>query len=279
MFKRSSYLALCFAACVVVMGLLAGCGGNLAPATPTATIIPLVPTEPVPTATEVETEVESTPTQEASTPTAVDTPEPTATVAMPAEETETPEAPSTPTRDPFAVGTPSIPSSDAEQVIKERATEAIEALKNKDMAKLASLVHPDKGVGFAPYSYIDDTNLTLTREELENALTDSTIRTWGAYDGTGDPMALTFAEYFDKFIYNHDFAAAPNINYNQFKGHGNSINNVFAVYPEAVVVEYHFPGFDPQYEGMDWQALYLVFEKHTDGNWYLVHINHAQWTI
>jgi hypothetical protein len=169
--------------------------------------------------------------------------------------------------------------ADAEAALAGRESEAIEALKNKDMQKLSTLVHPEKGIGFAPYQYIDETNLTLTREEIAGGLTDESVRHWGSYDGTGEPMDMTFEKYYDTFVYNHDFAAAPNISYNQFKGHGNSINNMFVVYPQAIGVEYHFPGFDPQYEGMDWNALYLVFEKHTDGNWYMVHISHGQWTI
>jgi hypothetical protein len=184
-----------------------------------------------------------------------------------------------PTRVPVGEGTPSIPPTEAAQVIKDRAAQAIEALKNKDMQSLAALVHPEKGLSFSPYGYIDDTNLTLTRDQLVGALTDPATRTWGAYDGTGDPINLTFAAYYDRFIYSKDFAAAPDISYNQFKGHGNTTNNILTVYPEGIAVEYHFPGFDPQFEGMDWQSLYLVFIKHTDGNWYLVHIAHGQWTI
>jgi hypothetical protein len=37
-------------------------------------------------------------------------------------------------------------------------------------------------------------------------------------------------------------------------------------------------GFDPEYEGMDWRSLRLVFEKKND-IWYLVGIIHDQWTI
>ncbi|MDQ5823841.1 MAG: hypothetical protein M3441_06450 [Chloroflexota bacterium] len=266
----------------VLLLLLAGCGSNTAtvPATNTPTAASpttaasaiTVPTEePQPTATSVqmETPVPVTPT-EAVVPT-----------EGPATPTAEPVSEPSPTLEPPLPmeGQPSMAPAQAEATIGGRASEAIEALKNKDMQALSDLVHPEKGVGFAPYQYIDETNLTLTREEIAGALADDTVRHWGAFDGTGDPMDMTFAEYYDRFIYNHDFAAAPNISYNQFKGHGNSINNMFVVYPEAIGVEYHFPGFDPQYEGMDWNALYLVFEKHTDGNWYLVHITHGQWTI
>jgi hypothetical protein len=42
---------------------------------------------------------------------------------------------------------------------------------------------------------------------------------------------------------------------------GNMINNIEDAYSEAVSVEYHFPGFDPKYEGMDWESLKLVLSK------------------
>jgi (p)ppGpp synthase/HD superfamily hydrolase len=44
------------------------------------------------------------------------------------------------------------------------------------------------------------------------------------------------------------------------------------------MVEYHFSGFDPKYEGMDWRSLRLVFEE-KDNIWHLVGIIHDQWTI
>lgn len=272
----------------VLLLLLAGCGSNTA--TVPATNTPTAASPTVAASATTEPMVDASPTAEPT-----EEPQPTATTVetvapTPSEVPPATEVPATPTLEPVSEpsptfeplpneGQPSMSPAEAEAALEGRESEAIEALKNKDMQALSDLVHPEKGVGFAPYQYIDETNLTLTREELAGALADNTVRHWGAFDGSGDPMDMTFEEYYDRFIYNHDFSTAPNISYNQFKGHGNSINNMFVVYPEAIGVEYHFPGFDPQYEGMDWNALYLVYEKHTDGNWYLVHISHGQWTI
>ncbi len=277
MLRQSNSLMLSLAACVIMLALLAGCGGNAAQATPVvpaATNTVAVPTTPAETATSLPTE-EATAPVEVSTPTA----EATATTQAATETPETAQETPTPTMEPVGEGTPSIHPSDAKHVIELRAREAVGVLKNRDMAGLAALVHPEKGLGFAPYTYIDETNQTLTREEVAAALTEEAPRHWGTFDGTGDDIDMTFEEYYDRFVYNHDFATAPNISYNEFKGHGNMFNNIFEVYPNAIAVEYHYPGFDPQFEGMDWNALYLVFEKHTDGNWYLVHIAHGQWTI
>jgi hypothetical protein len=44
-----------------------------------------------------------------------------------------------------------------------------------------------------------------------------------------------------------------------------------------MIVEYYFPGFDPQYGGMDWRSLRLVFSDH-GGTWYLAGIIHDEWT-
>ena len=49
-------------------------------------------------------------------------------------------------------------------------------------------------------------------------------------------------------------------------------------YQSAVVVEFYFPGFDPQYAGMDWRSLRLVFMQQ-GSDWFLVGIIHDQWTI
>ncbi|WP_025690362.1 stalk domain-containing protein [Paenibacillus zanthoxyli] len=167
----------------------------------------------------------------------------------------------------------------AKSVIAERAAAAVQALKTKDWAALSSMVHSTRGVRFSPYGYVDTAkDIVRSRSEIAAAGADGTVRTWGAYDGTGDPIKLTFAQYYDKFIYSADFADAPEMGYNQTIGTGNSLNNARNVYPDAILVEYHYDGFDPQYDGMDWQSLRLVFVKE-GGQWMLVGIIHDQWTI
>ncbi|MFC7680891.1 hypothetical protein [Paenibacillus sp. GCM10028914] len=48
--------------------------------------------------------------------------------------------------------------------------------------------------------------------------------------------------------------------------------------PEAVIIEYHFDGFNPEYAGMDWKSLRLVFRLE-EGSWRLSGIIHDEWTI
>lgn len=171
--------------------------------------------------------------------------------------------------------------ADAKKAIEQRAKETIQVLKEKDMAKLAALIHPKKGVQFSPYSHINvSSDIKVMGSGLAALWVNTATTHWGEYDGSGDPIDLTFPDYWDKFVYNQDFAAAPQISYNVILGKGNMINNVFSIYPTStfITVEYHFPGFDPQYQGMDWTSLRLVFEN-SGGSWYLVAIVHDQHTM
>ncbi len=106
---------------------------------------------------------------------------------------------------------------------------------------------------------------------------NQTVYHWGDYDGSGLPIDLTPGEYYNRFIYDRDFANPEEISYNRIIGQGNTINNTFEMYPEAIIVEYHFSG-TPEYAGMDWRSLRLAFEE-KDNIWYLVGIIHDEWTI
>ncbi|HHW22060.1 MAG TPA: hypothetical protein GXX26_04145 [Clostridiaceae bacterium] len=164
-------------------------------------------------------------------------------------------------------------------IIEKRANDVLTAIKDFDMEKLAEFIHPDKGVRFSPYGFVDvDNDLVFTADEVKNLASDSKIYLWGHYDGSGDPIGLSFQDYYRKFIYDVDFINAEKTGYNQVLGHGNALNNSFEVYKNSIIVEYHFSGIDPKYEGMDWRSLRLAFEKKNDV-WYLVGIIHDQWTI
>ncbi|HWI66321.1 MAG TPA: hypothetical protein VNT75_31190 [Symbiobacteriaceae bacterium] len=173
---------------------------------------------------------------------------------------------------------PTTPA-EVEKALGARAREAVEVLKSKDMEKLAALVHPEKGVRFTPYSNVDkQKDLVFKAGELKGAWVNKRLYLWGNYDGSGDPINLGFADYYAKFVYDVDFASAPKIGWNESIGQGNSLDNWRTAYPEGAMVEFHFPGFNSKYAGMDWRSLRLVFEQ-TGNQWYLVGIIHAQWTI
>jgi hypothetical protein len=168
-----------------------------------------------------------------------------------------------------------------DEAVAARAARAIMALKERDLDALAGLVHPDKGVRFSPYAYVrvgPEGDLVFGAAEIPGLLADPTVYRWGAFDGSGEPIELTFAAYYDRFVYDVDFARPDVVGLDETIGQGNTINNIAEVYPEGVTVEYHFEGFDPQYDGLDWRSLRLVFEAR-GGTWYLVGIVHDEWTI
>jgi hypothetical protein len=145
---------------------------------------------------------------------------------------------------------------------------------------LEQLVHPVKGVQFTPYPYIDTSqDVRVEASTLASMWKDVKKKTWGQYADSGEPIELTFVEYYQKFVYDHDYAQAPKIGYNKIISKSNSTNNLFVVYPkdQYVTVEYHFDGFDQKLEGQEWASLRLVFEN-TDNNWYLVAVTHDQGT-
>jgi hypothetical protein len=179
----------------------------------------------------------------------------------------------------MVLGNLPLTPAQAQQAISGRAAQAIAALKNQNMAALSALAHPALGVRFSPYTYVHvGTDLVFPASWLTGAFADSTVYTWGIHDGSGLPIQLTFSQYYAQFIYDHDYQNAPDVSYNVVWQRGNMINNTLEAYPGTAWVEYHFPGFDPQYGGMDWKSLRLVFAQQSNV-WYLIGIIHDQWTI
>lgn len=159
------------------------------------------------------------------------------------------------------------------------ARNVLQVIKDKDMHALSTFVHPSEGVRFTPYGYVDKkSDKVLKAADIVVLPADTKVYTWGSYDGTGFPIKLDFASYYDQFIYDEDFMNPDIIGNNVAIGTGNTINNIDTAYPNGQFVEFYFKGFDKQYAGIDWRSLTLVFED-VAGTWYLVGIAHGEWTI
>jgi hypothetical protein len=202
-------------------------------------------------------------------------PAPTSTLAPAPSATEAVGIPVV-TATPPAAPTPTLTAD--EQAVKALADQAIQALKKGDMETLAGLIDPAKGVRFSPYAFVNEEDRRYLPNPLKRAFNDPQKYLWGHFDGSGEPIEMTFKQYYERFVYSQDFANAPQVGVNQSFSQGNTINNLADFYPGAIFVEYYFPGFDEQYAGMDWKALRLVFQKLED-QWRLVGIIHDQWTI
>ncbi|MDD4715122.1 MAG: hypothetical protein PHT34_01015 [Oscillospiraceae bacterium] len=180
------------------------------------------------------------------------------------------------------VGTPEAPASPNLSLNTSKvkfACDVLEAIKARDYPALAHMIHPEKGVVFTPYSSVDLTaNLKFTRTQIGALAGNSQTYVWGVYDGAGNPIKMTMSEYFEKFVFNTDYTAAPVIGVNKIIQSGNSLENVQKVFPTAQFVEFHYPSLDPEKEGMDWCSLKVVFESYQN-TYKVVALIHSQWTI
>lgn len=155
----------------------------------------------------------------------------------------------------------------------------VQALHDQDIESIALLVHPTKGVRFSPYSYVNsEEDIVFMPNELLNAWNSTTVYIWGIFDGKGNPIEKTFIEYYDRFIYDEPYLYADEVVKNERLGPGSSLDNSSDIYPGATIIEYHFPGIDPDFAGMDWRSLRIVLEEE-QGYWHLVGIIHDEWTI
>ncbi|MBF0492204.1 MAG: hypothetical protein HQM15_05435 [Deltaproteobacteria bacterium] len=166
----------------------------------------------------------------------------------------------------------------AKDIISKTSREVILAVKSNNFKKFSQFIHPSKGVRISLDAYVLlDQDLVFSSAQFAKLNLDKKKYMFGYADGSGDPIRLTLAQYFQKRLYAHDFSNAPQVGYNQTLGHGNSIDNAFKIYPKAILVEYYFPGLDPKADGMDWVSRRFIFEEY-QGKWYLTAIIHDQWT-
>ena len=198
------------------------------------------------------------------------------TACSPQEPLKTPvPQQSTSQPSPSATLTPTKP---ALLTLEESAQAVVNALSVRDLETVAEFVHPERGVRLSPYTYVQDDHQVFLPNELPGLAGFAQVLLWGNYDGSGDPIELTFDEYYARFLYSADFANPEAMAVNKELGHSSMINNIADYYPGSSFVEYHFSGFEEEYGGMDWVSLRLVFIQE-DGVWFLVGLVNDRWTI
>ncbi|MBB6733033.1 hypothetical protein [Cohnella zeiphila] len=168
--------------------------------------------------------------------------------------------------------------SEEKSALHDAAKDVVEALRDRDLKRLAGWIDGERGLRFSPYAHLDAKSGLVFKAGQLPSFRDADKLEWGVYDGSGEPISLTFRDYFEKFVYDQDFADAPDMNENKLKGKGNSAYNGQEVYPGSSFVEFHYPGFDDKLEGQDWESLILTFVP-SGRDWRLCAVTHAQWTI
>jgi hypothetical protein len=167
----------------------------------------------------------------------------------------------------------------SDNVVLQVARQTLEAFNAQDGTKLASLVHPKKGVRFSPSAYVDITSdVVFSRTQIEKFWTDKKNYTWGFADGTGNPINMTPSQYCREYIMDRDFLNPSSISINNDRAFGNTNNNATLVYPNGTRVEYYIEPSMRDTPELDWAALRLVFERSGD-SWFLIAVIHDEWTI
>lgn len=174
------------------------------------------------------------------------------------------------------------PLTARDSALLKHAEKLLPLLKNNDFRELANYVHPDSGLFFSAFAnVVKDGGARLSVADLRNPATPSRIVNWGAFDYKDSSQYVSINTYFDNEVYDVDFINAPIKSVNQFHEKGTDINNIKEAFPGADFVEFHFPGFEPQYEGLDFRSLRLVFRyivKNGIDTPYLTGIVHDRWT-
>lgn len=159
------------------------------------------------------------------------------------------------------------------------STQILSIIKTENYKKLASFIHPQLGIRFVPYTYIDTTeSIVLTSKEFTRIIVQNKRIDWKSnWDPDMELELLTVKEFFKKFVYDADFLKAPVISINKFHNPATDLNNIEEIYPNCDVVECYFPGFDEKLDGMDFKILRLVFGTYKKDH-FLVAIVHSEWT-
>jgi len=151
-------------------------------------------------------------------------------------------------------------------------------IKDDDFAALSHVIHPEFGVVFSPCATINlSTNRRFNAEQIASLDNDTSVYVWGVYNGSGEPIELTPADYFIQFIPAANHIDAPIIGINQIVRSGNALENITDIFPNAKFIDFHVPGGEPV-EEFDWSSLRLGFEEY-NGDLRLVAIVYTTWTV
>ncbi len=155
----------------------------------------------------------------------------------------------------------------AEEIISEKTSIVIKAIKFKNFRTLKKFIHPKKGLRLSPYPYIMLRDKIIKKNDITRLYRNGEIFTWGV-DNNLAPIELSFAEYYEQYLYSDDFANYDELWFNPINKDSNIIDNTRQSFPRGIFVEYHiFDNFidnKPRYLSL----IKLVFEEYR-GHWYL----------
>jgi hypothetical protein len=160
------------------------------------------------------------------------------------------------------------PVDATETIVRAQSAEIVRHFMDKDMTHMIRHVHPKHGVRFTPYPNFTQSDQVFTPQQVLNLFQDGRAYSWGRVGGTGDPIKMTFPQYYKRFVYARDFSQAPVVTYNTVAKGGMFGNNSATFFPGSKFIDYYWPGTDASNE-TDWRTLRMVFMPWQD-NWLLV---------
>jgi hypothetical protein len=172
--------------------------------------------------------------------------------------------------------------SASDREVLDLATETARILKARDWGALGAIVHPERGLTFSPWGFVDvERCVKLGAGDVKSPGFDGRVRTWGDYP-SDEPINLSFAEYYNLFVFDRDYTNAAQIGVNCIVRSGGFENNLYVFGNGGAFAELHVPGTgaDADY---NWASLRLVFAwfdgdgAHESGL-YLVGIVHDGWS-
>jgi hypothetical protein len=164
-----------------------------------------------------------------------------------------------------------------EVALKKTNDEVLQALKVGYYDIFANYIHPQKGVRFSMYAFVNkNEDKQFSKADFEKYLPSKTVFTWGSRDGSGEVYKATLNKYLHDWVFKKDFTKSE-YSFNTFQAGGNSLNNLKEIYPNNNFTENYISGSEKS-GGMDWNALRFVFEEF-DGKYYIVAVINDEWTI
>ncbi len=146
----------------------------------------------------------------------------------------------------------------------ETAYQVLSVLKVGDYASLSEWVHPVYGVYLSPSSRIDlNTARWFAPSTMARLGRDQNEYVWGVFVDTGEPISMTAADYFSRFVYDRDYLYAPVLSVNRAARSGSMPENTAEVFPDGQFVDLYIPA-DSAEQG-NWSLLRLVFVDSEDG--------------
>lgn len=164
-----------------------------------------------------------------------------------------------------------------EVALKKTNDELLQALKVGYYDVFANYIHPEKGVRFSMYAFVNrNEDKHFSKTDFEKYLPTKTIFTWGSRDGSGEIYKATLEQYLKNWVFRKDFTKSEYA-FDKFLGNGNSLNNLKEIYPNTNFTENYISGSE-KYGGMDWKTLRFVFEEF-EGKYYVIAVINDEWTI